>query len=217
MTDSYEIMNSVFEWLNIIEMKKFVENGMLLRMNIIPTIWQNKNTSTTRTNSGFIQISKVLTPCHWEIVLISSKRCLPWNDYDKKQDKNHTCLLTLTSTNNGSWHRVHLLHGGIGKVLGGLLTIQKVKEEASQVLNERRDPLFIVLWKKTSENGFHEFNLFCCRLIVCSWRRSAVTDGWCKHNTSNDMFFAVQQCAVNGHRKELTIKSYSLTTSSQLD
>ena len=36
----------------------------------------------------------------------------------------------------------------IGKILGGLLTIQKVKKETSQVLNERGDPLFIVLWKK---------------------------------------------------------------------
>ena len=44
------------------------------------------------------------------------------------------CLLIPTSTNNGSSHRVHLLHGGIGKVPGGLLKIQKVKEEASKVL-----------------------------------------------------------------------------------
>ena len=33
--------------------------------------------------------------------------------------------------------QLDLLHGGIGKVLGGLLTIQKVKEEASQVMSER--------------------------------------------------------------------------------
>ena len=32
----------------------------------------------------------------------------------------------------------------IGKVPGGLLTIQKVKEEASQVLSERRDPFLAV-------------------------------------------------------------------------
>ena len=55
-------------------------------------------------------------------------------------------VLTLTSTNNGSCHRVHLLHGGIGKVHGGLLIIQKVKE-LSQVLSERRDPFLAVLGK----------------------------------------------------------------------
>ena len=39
-----------------------------------------------------------------------------------------------TSTNNGSRHRVRPLHGGNGKIPGGLLKIQKVKEEASKVL-----------------------------------------------------------------------------------
>ena len=73
---------------------------------------------------------------------------------NKKLGKNHTCLLTLTSINNGSWHRVHLLHGGIGKIPGGLLTIQKVKEEASQVLNERGDPLLTVLWRKPPTMAF---------------------------------------------------------------
>ena len=128
-------------------------------MKITFIICQNKNTFTTRRNGGFIQRSKVLIPCHWGIVLFSSKHCPPCNDYIKKQEKNHTCLLTLTSTNNGSWHRVHLLHGGLGKILGGLLTILKVEEEASQVLNERRDPLLIVLRRKPPKmafkNSFH--------------------------------------------------------------
>ena len=83
------------------------------------------------------------------------------------QEKNHTCLLTLTSKNSGSSHRVQLLHGGIGKVPGGLLTIQKEKK-VRQVLRERRDPLLKVFWRKLSENGFHEFSLFCYRLIVYS-------------------------------------------------
>ena len=42
--DSYEIQNSVIEWLKIIEKKKFVDDGMLLRMKITLTIWLNKNT-----------------------------------------------------------------------------------------------------------------------------------------------------------------------------
>ena len=134
MTDSNEIMSSVFEWLNIIEMKKFADDGMFLQLKITLVTCQKKNTSTTRTNGGSIPISRVLTPYHWEIVRISSKRCLPWNAFYKKLEKNHTCLLIPTSTNNGSWHRVRLLHGGIGKILGGLLKIQKVKKEVSNVL-----------------------------------------------------------------------------------
>ena len=50
------------------------------------------------------------------------------------------CLLTLTSTNNGR-HEVHLLHGGIGKVHGGLRIIPKVKKEMHQVSSERGDLL----------------------------------------------------------------------------
>ena len=118
-------------------MKNFVDDGMFLLMKITLIICQNNNTSTIRANGGFIQISKVLTLYHRENVLTSSKRCLPWNDYNKKLEKNHTRLLIPTSTNNGSWHRVRPLHGGSGKIPGGLLTIQKVKEEASKVLNER--------------------------------------------------------------------------------
>ena len=55
------------------------------------------------------------------------------------------CLRTLESTNNGR-HQVHLLHGGIGKVHGGLI-IPKVKKEMHQVLSERGDPLLAVFDK----------------------------------------------------------------------
>ena len=66
MTDSYKIKHSVFQWLKIIEMKKFVDDGMLLRMKITLTIWQNKNTFIARTNGGFIRISKVI-PCRGDM------------------------------------------------------------------------------------------------------------------------------------------------------
>ena len=68
------------------------------------------------------------------------------------------CLLTLTSTNNVR-HEVRLLHGGIGKVHGGLLIIPKVKKEMNQVLSERGDPLLAVfgkiLRKKTFMNSIY--------------------------------------------------------------
>ena len=168
-------------------MKKFVGDGVLLRMKITLTIWQYKNTSTTRTNGGFIQISKVLIPCHWGNFLTSSKHCLPYKDYNKKQEKNHTCLLILTSTNNGSWHRVHLQHGGIGKVHGELLIIPKVKKEMRQVLSERCDP-FLAVFGMNLRKWLSRIQLFCYSWIVYSWRRSTVTDGGCEDNTSNDPF-----------------------------
>ena len=58
MTDSYEIMISLAEWLNIFEMKEFVEHGIFLRMKITLTIWQEKRIKI-RTNGGFIHISEV--------------------------------------------------------------------------------------------------------------------------------------------------------------
>ena len=62
--------------------------------------------------------------------------------------------LIPTSTNNGSWHRVHLLQGGIGKVHGGLLIIPKVKTEMHQVLSERSDLLRAVFGKILRKNTF---------------------------------------------------------------
>ena len=58
--DRYEIKNSVFEWLKIID-EELCRRWMLLLRNTL-TIWQHKNTTITRTNGGFIQISKVLIP-----------------------------------------------------------------------------------------------------------------------------------------------------------
>ena len=51
MTDSYESEHHRDE--------KFVDDGMLLQMKITLTNLQNKNTSTTKTNGGLIQINKV--------------------------------------------------------------------------------------------------------------------------------------------------------------
>ena len=166
MTGSHEIKNSVIEWLKINDTKIFVDDGMLLRMKITHTIWPSKITFTFRANGGFIQISKVLTPCHWETVPIPRRHCLPCNDCNKKQ-KNHTCRITLTGTNSGSWHDVHLLHGGIGKVQGGLLIIPKVKE-VSRVLSERGKPVGCSIWQASSKLTFT--NLIC---FVTDWSFTA--------------------------------------------
>ena len=56
------------------------------------------------------------------------------------------CLLSLRNTNNGR-QEVLLLHGGSGKVHGGLLIIPKVKKEMHQVLSERSEPLLAVFGK----------------------------------------------------------------------
>ena len=143
------------------------------------SFFRKKNASTTNTNGGSIPISRVLTPYHWEIVLISSKCCLPWNDCNKKLEKNHTCLLPLASTKNGSWHRFHLLHGGIDKIPGDF-QIKKVKEEASKVLRVNGETCCLRCLASFFGKDFLEFNLLCYRWIVCSWRWSTVSVGCVK-------------------------------------
>ena len=91
--------------------------------------------------------------------MISSRHCLPCNDCNKKQEKNHRCLLTVTNTTNGR-HAVHLLHGGIGKAHGGLFIILKVKTEMHRVLSERSDLLLAVFGNILRQKTFMNSNYF---------------------------------------------------------
>ena len=94
--------------------------------------------------------------------------------------QRHKCLLTQTKVNNG--HRVLLLHGGNGKVHGGLLILPKVTMEMHQVLNERRDLLIAVFGKilrgKTSMNS----------IFVLQMDRFQLTAVYCNRRESNDPF-----------------------------
>ena len=63
---------------------------------------------------------------------------------------------TLTEINNG---QKVLLHGGIGKVQGGLLVPMKVTMEMNQVLTERCDLLYSI-WNNSTGQDFLEFNYF---------------------------------------------------------
>ena len=94
--------------------------------------------------------------------------------------------------------------------------IPKVKKEMKQVLSERSDP-FLVYLAIFFETDFHEFKLLCDSWIVYSWRRSTVTDGRCKANTSNYPFSRCRSVQQFGLQMKLTITEYSLTTSAHLD
>ena len=122
--------------------------------------------------------------------------------------------ITLTSTNNGSWHKNHLLHGGIGKVPGGLLTIQKVKKEANQILSERgREHLGENLTRMAFTNS-----IYCYRWIVHSWRRFNVTDGGVKTTPQMTRFRDAKVCnnLVTGEIDDHRIQSdYKCTIGQQ--
>ena len=59
----------------------------------------------------------------------------------------------LNEINDG--HKVLLLHGGVGKVLGGLLIPMKITMEMSQVLIEQGN--LINNWDTSSRHDFPEF------------------------------------------------------------
>ena len=72
--------------------------------------------------------------CQWSTDLTLNKHCLPCGNSNTKKKE-------LAEINNG--HRVLLLlHGGVGKVLGGLLIPMKVTMEMNQVLIEQGDLLY---------------------------------------------------------------------------
>ena len=153
MTDSHEIMNSVFEWLNIIEMKKFLDDGMLLRMKITLTIWHNKNTSIARTNGGFIQISKVPRVCP---LRQRSDFRQALSALQRLQQAGEEPHVPIYSFQHKQWQLAQSSSSTWWNWQGtcSLLTIQKVKKEVSQVLNKRGNPLFTELWRKLSKMAF---------------------------------------------------------------
>ena len=140
MTDSYEMKHSVIEWLKMVETKMFVDNGMFLQMRIIHTIWLHKNITITRVIGGWLRNKQVPILCQWSTDLTLSKHRLFCSNWNKKKKE-------LAELNNGHKVLLLLLHGGVGKVLGGLLIPMKVTTEMIQVLIEQGDLLYKYLEK----------------------------------------------------------------------
>ena len=125
----------------------------------------------------------------------------------KKKTELYKRPRTLAEINNG--HKV-LLHGGIGKVHGGLLISMKVTMEMNQVLTERCDLLYSI-WNNSSGQDFLENNYF-------------VTDGsfaadgcllqptGCVSTTPQMTCFRGAKVCRKWLQGKVTIKLYSLTT-----
>ena len=186
MIDSYGIKKSVIEWFKIIETKIFVDDVMLLQMKITLTIWQHKNILSLRANGCFIQISKVLILCHWGIDLISSRHCLLCNDCNKKQEEEPH--VPPSSYKHKQWE-ARSSSSTWWNWQGSRWTSypSESQEGDTPSIEWTERPVACSILQASSKNS-HEFNLFWYRLIVYSWRRSTVTDGRCKDNTSKDPF-----------------------------
>ena len=153
MTDSYEIQNSVVEWLKTVEMKKLVDDGMFLQMKSTLIICQKKITSTTRTNGGFIQ-NRAIKKSFWFQASV-------------------VYLATITTRSRRRTTRAYLLLQAQTMAVGTefifymvelarfLVVFLKFQRRGKQNLGkERWDPLLIVLWRKPQKMAFI---LFCYR------------------------------------------------------
>ena len=140
MTDSYKIKNSVFEWLKIIEMK-FVDEGVLLRMKITLTNWQNKNTSTTRTNGGFIPNKQgsntvpLRQSSDFKLALSTLQRL----QQEAGEEPHAPVRQAMADGTEFIFNMVEL-----ARLLVVFLLFRKSRRK-SQILSEQRDPLLIVL------------------------------------------------------------------------
>ena len=75
--------------------------------------------------------------------------------------KNHSRPLLTGRTNNGSRHRVRLLHGGNGKTPGGLLKkFRKSRKRQAKSWGRTGRPFLTVLWRKPQKMAFKNSNCF---------------------------------------------------------
>ena len=101
MIDSYEMKHSAIEWLKMVEMKMFVDNGMLLRTKIMLTFWPHKNITITWVIGGFVRTRQVPMLRQWSTDLTLNKHCLPCSNWNSKKkelkeiNKGHRVLLLL--------------------------------------------------------------------------------------------------------------------------
>ena len=84
--------------------------------------------------------------------------------------------------------RVLVPVGGNGAILGGAHNIVSQSLHMSDVQSDMLKLVVCRLFDQTSDVRLSRFFSFCWRWIVYSWRRSAVTDGECKDNTSKEPF-----------------------------
>ena len=197
MTDSNEIMSSVFEWLYIIEMKKFVDDGMLLQIKITLIIWQNKNTFTTRTNGSFIETSQVLTlPLRHRSDFMQALSTLQRLQQEAGEEP-HVPIYTYKHKQWGGTQFIFYMVELARFMVDSLSFRKSIRRCTKYWVNGATCCLQYLA--RFFGKDFHEFNLFCYRLIVYSWRRSTVTDGVCKDTTQNDPFSRCK-CAIIGYR-----------------
>ena len=165
MADSCEMTLSVDEWLNIFEMKKFVDDGMFWKMKIT-LIYQEKNTFTTRTNGGSISMERNLTSYHWENVMTSTKRCLHQPVYTENLEDNNSGPHPTGSTSNGpassssstrwKWQESLWISSQFKK--------NQARRGKQRFVIDRGNPLFTEFWQKISDKWLSRTHSFLLQI-----------------------------------------------------
>ena len=91
------------------------------------------------------------------------------NDCNKKQGSRYHAIeksSTYSYKHQQCEARSHLLHGGM--VHGGLFYHSECQDGDASSTELTVRPVACSIWQHSSEKDFHEFNLFCYRLIVYS-------------------------------------------------
>ena len=77
---------------------------------------------------------------------------LPWNDCNKKQEKNHMCLLLQAQTMGGTKFIFYMVQ--LGRFMVDSLSFRKSRRRWHQVLSERYDPFLVVFGKILLDKTF---------------------------------------------------------------
>ena len=171
-------------------------------------IWRKQNTFDKGRIGGSLSIMTEHLD-DWKIVLTSTKRCPHYTIYTKNLENDNSGQCHSGSINTGTNHRVLPPVGGNRAILGGAHNNQmKVRTRATHKATykatwQNGETCCLPSLDQTSDVRLSRFFLFCCSWIVYSWRRSTVTDGVCKDNTSQDRFRSVNLFKEFAYRSEI--------------
>ena len=198
MTDSYKIMISVPKWLKTIDMKKFVEDGMFLQMKITLIIYQKRIHLLQQLMVAPSQVGQwhpTIAKTFWfQASFVYTKPSTPriW----RSTIRGHLLLQAQTMAVGIEFV---LYMAEMARFLVVFFKFRKSRKWQAKVWRMNEETRY---WQYFCENLRRWLSRiqFCYRWIGESRRRSTVTDGMCRDNTSKDPFSRCEKCKNSGYR-----------------
>ena len=177
MADFFEMNDSAVQWLKLVETKMLVDKWMILRTKIVPTIWPYKNISFARVIGGFVRTRQVSNA-----VSVTRRP-----DFKQALSTLQQLKEKEEAQRNQRWAQSSVFMVELARFM--VDSHSQENHDGDEPSTDRTGWLVeCSIWEDSSGHDFLEFNFLCFRWIADSWRRSTVTDGGWKHNTSNDPF-----------------------------